>query len=528
MFSETQRLAGLSADLVQTRNQIAQALKQNRVEEAERGAIAALATLSDHPEFLRLMALVKLAQNQTEEGIGLLLQARALQPDDPSIHDALGTAYEQIRDYSRARVALYSACRLDPENPGFWFNYANRIYASGDNEGALAAAQRVVQLSPEHSGARGLLAILKMAAGNHAEAQNEFRSIIRDNPAAAGIAWWWLATLKPMPLTDADVTLMQSILVDRAVSPKRRAPIGFALALALESRGRIEEAFQVLQNAHAQARQSAPPYDVSEPSRHISDVLQAFDPIPAGAGGAQGKEVIFIASMPRSGSTLTEQILASHSQVEGGGELQDFMQVVIDETDRTEQSFPGWVRTHSPAQWRTLGQRYLARTRQFRKRRPRFTDKRLENWVMAGVIVSSLPEARVIIVRRDPLENCLACYRYMITHDYTHTFSDLATVWHDFDRATRRWQELYPDRVYVQEYEELVADPETQIRKLLEFCDLPFEEACLNSHMTERMVNTPSATQVREPIRRDTARAQKYGALLDPLRSELGLPPFEA
>jgi len=138
-----------------------------------------------------------------------------------------------------------------------------------------------------------------------------------------------------------------------------------------------------------------------------------------------------------------------------------------------------------------------------------------------------LPEARVVICRRDPLETCFACYRYMFTqHAYTHDLADLASHWREFDRAVRHWSALYPDRVRVQVYEELVADPETQIRELLAFCGLPFEEACLNFHATERRVTTPSAAQVREPLRRDTARADKYGSLLDPLRAALDMPPF--
>jgi hypothetical protein len=135
----------------------------------------------------------------------------------------------------------------------------------------------------------------------------------------------------------------------------------------------------------------------------------------------------------------------------------------------------------------------------------------------------------VVICRRDALETCFGCYRYHFNqHGYTHDFDDLATAWRGFDRATKHWQRLFPGRVHVQEYETLVADPETRIRELLEFCDLPFEENCLNFHATERHVATPSAAQVRQPIRSDTARTGKYGALLDPLRAALGLPAFAA
>jgi tetratricopeptide (TPR) repeat protein len=527
MFTESQRLAGLPPDLVRVREDIVKAILGQRLEAAAQGVIAALARAPTHPELLRLSALVQLGQRNSEGALASLLMARAAQPDDPLIHDALGTAYETVHDFSRARAALHRACILDPANSGYWFNYANRLFEGGDHAGSLAAARRALALDPSSTDARGLLATLATAAGRHDEARDYYRAIIRDDPAGAGMTWWWYATMKPMPLTDADMATMRSVVDDPAVPANKRALAGFALAIALEHKGRIAEAFAQLRGAHALLREFGGPYDIAAVSRHVDEILQAFDPVPSGAGVPQGKEAIFVVSLPRSGSTLTEQILASHSQVSGGGELPDFLQIVIDESDRRKTAFPGWVKSQSPEQWRMLGQRYLARTRRFRTERPRFTDKRLDNWMMTGAILAALPDARVVVVRRDPLENCLACYRYMVTHDFTHSFADLAEHWRNFDRAVTRWKALYPDRVHVQVYEDLIAEPEAQIRKLLEFCDLPFEEACLNFHKTERYVATPSATQVREPIRRDTARAQTYGALLDPLRAELGLPPFQ-
>jgi hypothetical protein len=144
-----------------------------------------------------------------------------------------------------------------------------------------------------------------------------------------------------------------------------------------------------------------------------------------------------------------------------------------------------------------------------------------------GVIRAMLPGAHIIVARRDPLETCLSCYRQRLANsEYTRTFQDLGAAWHDFDHAVKYWRTLYPTHVYESVYEDLVADPQTKIRELLAFCDLPFEPGCLEFHKAKRNVHTPSATQVREPMRSDTARAHRYGPLLDPLRAALGLPPF--
>jgi hypothetical protein len=261
----------------------------------------------------------------------------------------------------------------------------------------------------------------------------------------------------------------------------------------------------------------------------MNAILSAFrEPRPE-SPLKQGKELIFIVSLPRSGSTLTEQILASHSEVEGAIELPDMGQVIMDESDRVQKSFLDWVHTHTLEQWQLLGQHYLKRTARWRTRKPHSTDKSIGNWRYVGPILAMLPEAKIVIARRDKLETCFGCYRYLITrHAYTHDFGDLARHYQDFDRTIAHWKALYPGRVREQIYENLVDDPEKEIRALLDYCELPFEEACLNFHETERRVSTPSASQVREKIRKDTARTDKYGALLDPLRAALGMPPFAA
>ena len=172
----------------------------------------------------------------------------------------------------------------------------------------------------------------------------------------------------------------------------------------------------------------------------------------------------------------------------------------------------------------------MERTAHWRRQRPIFTDKLPNNWIYIGAIRAMLPEARIVVCRRDPLETCFSCYRQPLdaNNGYTRTFPDLASFWRDFDRSVTRSAALHAEYVRENSYEALVADPETQIRELLAFCQLPYEEACLNFQETVRDVRSPSATQVRGPMRRDTARSHRYGHLLDPLRQALDLPPFQS
>jgi tetratricopeptide (TPR) repeat protein len=525
MLTQQQRMSGLSPEMVQRVIAIGQALEQGQIDEAERGAIAALALAPQHPEVLRLFGTIQLARG-SDEAIATLMESLKLRPQDALTLHSVAGAYEARKDLGNAMAAARRACEMGPELAVCWFNFGRLLFTNGHLDKAIAILKHTLTLAPQHVPARTMLASVLNSDGRAQEAAAQYRDILMQNPTY-GQAWWGLATLKPMSLAATDVAQMQQVLQRSNLSANDQVSIGFALAHALEHLGDYAQAFATLQDVNARARRLHP-WENGELAARVESVRQAFAGSYAKADNDQGREVIFIASLPRSGSTLTEQILASHSQVEGATELPDLLHVIMDESDRVQQPFPQWVPTHTPEQWRALGQRYLERTARWRQRRPRFTDKLPGNWLYAGAILAMLPQARIVIARRDPLETCLACYRYQFTRqDFTHDFESLAEVWRSFDRMARFWVERHPDRVREQVYEELQADPETRIRELLAFCDLPFEESCLNFHATERRVTTPSAAQVREPLRRDTARAAKYGALLDPLRATLGLPPFQ-
>jgi hypothetical protein len=303
--------------------------------------------------------------------------------------------------------------------------------------------------------------------------------------------------------------------------------MGFALAKAFDDAGRHTESLAALAQANTLARRRQT-WNRREYSAAISALNATFTPPPAGAAELLGSEAIFIVGLPRSGSTLVEQILASHASVEGAGELPDLPQVLAEESRRQGRPFPQWVGGMQPDGWERLGRRYLERTAHWRRKRPLFTDKLPSNWIYIGAIRAMLPGARIIGCRRDPLETCFSCYRQRLdNNEYSRNFDDLASFWRDCDLSLQHWSALHPAHVLVHDYEALLADPPAQIRHLLDFCGLPFEDACLRFHENTREVRSPSATQVREPLRRDTARAPRYGALLDPLRTALGLSPWQ-
>jgi len=198
--------------------------------------------------------------------------------------------------------------------------------------------------------------------------------------------------------------------------------------------------------------------------------------------------------------------------------------VILQESQRRGVPFPFWTEHASPADWERLGRDYLARTARWRAERPRFTDKLPDNWTMLGAARAMLPEAKFIACHRDPLETCWSCYKQLFAPGLARSAYDLgelAAYWRDYDRLARFWVERHPSHVRAQSYEALLAEPEAEIRALLDFCGLPFDENCLRFHESRRSVRTASSAQVREPLRRDTARGPRYGELLAPLRDAL-------
>lgn len=521
------RLQGLTPLAVQQVVATANALEAGRIDEAEAQIGAALAAFPQQPEVLRLWAGIRSQRGAHEAAVRAIRQAVAQRPADALYHNTLGTVLAEAGDYDGAIAALRRCCELQPGLALAWFNLGVLLTRCVRHEEAVVALRRAVELAPSHMQARALLADMLRVANQPAQAAAEYRRILAERPCT-GIAWWGLADIRTTRFEADDVARMQAALRDARASDDDIVATGFALARALDERGDYAASLAALDQANAVARRrrrwDATGFDAFMASIRAAHAAPA--PIAVAGDDAFGREAIFIVSLPRSGSTLIEQILASHSAIEGAGELADLPLLVAEESRRRQQAYPDWVGSMRADDWRRLGQGYLDRTAHWRRRRALFTDKLPNNWYYIDAIRRMLPGARIVAVRRDPLETCFSCYRqFLYNNEYTRTFGDLAAFWRAFDRAVRDGLARHPAHVHESVYEDLVAQPEQRIRSLLDFLGLPFEQACVEFHRTERDVRSPSAMQVREPLRRDTARGARYGALLDPLRRELGMLP---
>jgi tetratricopeptide (TPR) repeat protein len=416
-----------------------------------------------------------------------------------------------------------SAGAQAPKTASGWCDLGRAQLASGDANSARRSLERALALAPEDLRSATLLADTLFFLGETDAAASAYRAVIARFPGA-GPAWLGLVSMKTLRLSPDEAKQLETLHKTRAgTSEIDRIAMGFALGKVFEDAGRHAEAFATFADANRAMRQRVP-WNAADFLARIAHMLGVFAKPPACADASElGREVIFIVSLPRAGSTLTEQILAAHPDVEGASELSDLGAVIQEESQRRGRGFPDWIVSATPDDLSRLGRRYLERTAHWRLKRPRFTDKMPNNWLYLGAALAMLPGARVIDCRRDPLETGWSCFKQLFPRGavFSYDLADIGHYWMAYTRTMARWSELFPERIYPQVYEALLENPDARIRELLDFCGLPFAQSCMDFHNSERTVRTASSAQVREPLRRDTARAGKYGVLLDPLRAVL-------
>jgi tetratricopeptide (TPR) repeat protein len=520
------RLDGLAPAAVQQMQAAAHAIRAGAEAKARQALDATLALAPGHPEVLRLYAILHARMHRHAEAKALLQQAIAQWPDYALAHSDFGNVQQAAGELEPAFASWRQACALAPKAPMPWFNLGRNLQLHGDTAAAIEALQHTHALAPDFLPALILLGDALVHAGRFDEADTRYRAALLLHPAC-GDAWRGLANMKTRPLSDADREQLASALQRNGLEPADRIAMGFALGKVCEDQGRYEQAFAALNRANAELRQLHP-WNAGAFRAHAEALLAASARLPTAPDSSLGHEVIFIVGLPRSGSTLFEQILAAHPDVEGASDLPDLEQVIAEESTRRRQPLLQWIVAAGSDDWQRLGRRYLELTARWRRDKPRHTDKLPSNWLLGGMLGAMLPGARIVDARRDALEAGWSCYKqqfYKLPH-FACTLTDIAAYIRDYERIMATWQAAAPQRIRIQRYEALLAAPEREIRDLLAFCDLPFDPACLDHQHAKRSVRTASAAQVRQPLQRDTARAARYGALLDPLRFGLGLPAY--
>jgi tetratricopeptide (TPR) repeat protein len=516
-----QRLRGLSARQAETLRRVMQLQAAGDTLMAGQWLLQLAAEAPEHPEVLLWLAQQSRAAGDWPEAAARLARATQTRRDDPRLWLLLAQAQDEAGDAAAAEHSLgaAAACSQQPRD-------ALALSQEADRQGhyalALQAVQQVLALQPDSP--VGLLqrARCHKALGDSVAAAADCRRLIGLGREPAR-AWFALVDLKTEPLQAGELDQLVALASRGASSPDEQVLLDFALGGALEAAGRHPEALQALHRANAGVRQTLP-WNAAAFAQQRERIDASFAPGARCSAVAQGESVIFLVGLPRSGSTLVEQVLASHPQVEGASELPYLQQVLDEESRRRGRRYPLWAADASADDWARLGRDYLRRSARWRRQRPVATDKLPDNWQHLGAIRAMLPAARIVDCRRDALQTAWSCYKQLFGPGlaaYSYGFDSLAQFAVACERSGDAWAAREPGHVRVQHYEALVQDPEAQIRALLAFCGLPFDPACLRSHEAPRAIRTPSALQVRQPMRRVSTPAAAYGELLEPLHTAL-------
>ena len=436
-------------------------------------------------------------QNRPTEALAHVNQLLAAEPRNPNHRNLKATVLVNIGEYRQA-IDLYTGLLAEyPHQAMVWLSFGHVLKTAGRQDESIRAYRRSLELVPN-----------------------------------LAVAWWSLANLKTFRFSAADVETMRSQLARTEGSIDDRLHLEFALGKACEDAAQFAASFRHYDEAN-RLRRSQIHYSAAETTSLVerSRALYTREFFHARAGaGCPARDPVFIVGMPRAGSTLVEQILSSHSLVEGTMELYDMISLArsLDVRGPREQpvQYPDTLAALTPAQLKALGERYLERTRVQRKSSaPYFIDKMPNNFLHTGLILLALPNARVIDVRRHPLGCCFSVFKQHFARgqSFSYSLQDVGRYYRDYVELMAHFDRVLPGRVHRVDYESLVEDSEAEVRALLEYCGLPFEEQCLRFYENERAVRTASSEQVRQPIFRDGLEQWRhYEPWLEPLKTALG------
>jgi tetratricopeptide (TPR) repeat protein len=450
-----------------------------------------------------------------------LRRAVELRADDLALWLLLGTAQANDDDLLQAEASFQRAAACEGKAAD-WLKLSTEFDRQGWYKQALHAVETAWRLDGNAAVALLQRSRCHKALGNAQAAAADCRRLIAMD-REIGRAWFALTDLKTVSLSENELHQLDMASLRSDLRPEDRVLLDFALGHGLEEAGEFERALLAFQRANAAVRITTP-WHASAFAKRVESIQHAFADVPVAQASPQGGEVIFLVGMPRSGSTLIEQVLAAHPLVEGASELPYLGQVLDAESRRRGRGFPTWVGEATADDWTRLGQHYLRLSARWRQQKPMATDKLPDNWLYVGAIRAMLPQARVIDCRRDPLETCWSCYKQLFgpgLSAYSYGFDSLAQYWRACETSGDLYAEAHPRHVRIQRYEDLVSDSERQIRQLLAFCGLPFDDACLAFQSAQRAIRTPSALQVRQPMRQASTRAVCYGNALLALRDAL-------
>ncbi len=476
---------------------------------------------------------ISLWHGKSKKGIGdaeaLLRRATQQDADFAAAWLTLGDLLMEIKKFMDAIAAFDKVTKLDPKSAEAWSGLGNAYGRAMYPEKAVKAYERAIEISGDVPSTLSSYAWELKTIGDQDAALTAYRRAIKAKPRF-GPAYWSMANLKIFHFTDEEIEVMLHQVERDDLTEIEDIHFRFALGKAMEDKKDYERAWHFYDTGNQRQRMTVE-YEPTEMEKRQNAVKKVFDAelLQQRAGvGYDVRDPVFVVGLPRSGSTLVEQILASHSQVEGTSELLVLRRITesIGRYRTDGIRYPEGVRDLRDKDLRAYGKEYIEESQRHRiTEKPRFTDKLPNNFPMMGFAHLILPNATIINARRHPFDTCLGAYKQLFGQgqNFTYDMLDLAHYYQQYDAMMKHWHAVLPGKILDVHYEETVTDLESQVRRILEHCGLPFEENCLRFYETERAVKTASSEQVRQPIYSSAlGKWRRYEKHLDIWREQLG------
>ena len=538
-------------------------LKQERFRDALEAFRKADKLVSDHPGLINAIGNIYLLQGKFDKALQWLDRALALDARNDSSHCNRGSALRGLEDFTAAVSAYRRAIELNPRNAMYFINLAGTLVDAGELAEAIDCYAQALQLKPGDLQACLGLGKTWSALGNLEEAVGYYRQAIDFEPGNAkgytGLACAYedhgdtdsavavateaidkgvaavrtyvvLTRNRRFAESDHIVAAMESLRDDKQTSDMDRSHLGFALGKVYEDLGEEEQAIDCILKA-ARLRRHQVDYSLSDFESRCDRIEATFSSNYLAAAADSGNDdqtPVFVLGMPRSGTTLVEQILASHSAVFGAGEVNDlpnvYQSLVQTRQPGAEDDFPAGVDALDAEDFAVMAGQYLERVRRLDPEAIRITDKLPHNFLRIGLIRLMFPKARIIHCTRDPMDNCFSLLKtdFQKGHLYSYDLGELGRYYRRYQKLMAHWKRVLPGFIFDVNYEALVQDQEQQTRGVLQYLDLPWEDACLDFHKTRRKIATASNAQATRPMYRDSIhRWERYKQYLQPLLAEL-------
>lgn len=503
--------------------------RQGRVDEAIPLLKNILRTNSDNVDALRFLALCLIDKgNSMSDAEALLRRAIQIAPDFTQGLHALGSVLVEQNKRQDAIGIYQQLHKLDAKDEKALMGLASSNAYVGDCDAAIEAYEKCLALKHHAPGVHMSYAHMLKTVGESEKAIKHYRTAIEQKPDL-GESYWSLANLKMFNFTADEITEMEQQVNAEGLSKDAKVHLHFSLGKAYEDNKNFEKAWHHYHTGNQQNRQLVE-YDPVHFELQLQDIKDVFTEAFINQHKGHGFDdpaPIFIVGLPRTGSTLTEQILSSHSLVEGTAELSNIGKIAqsTGKYRRDGLTYPQTLETANKRDWAAYGREYIEQTRHHRVlNKVYFIDKMPNNFMHVGWIKMILPNAKIINTRRSPVESCLGAYKQLFAQGQTFSYDmlELAEYYKVYDDLMSHWHQLFPGEILDVHYEHTVTDLESQVKRILDFCQLDFEQGCIDFHQNKRRVKTASSEQVRQPIYSSALNlSAKYGDAVELWREEL-------